>query len=158
MFANNDVREFVECLLKHQVRFVLIGGYAVIYYTEPRYTKDIDFLVEASSENALRIMAALHEFGVPSDQLSKELFEHKGNFFKIGKPPWRVDLITSIEGLDFKTIYNRSLTIEVEGLKLKIASRNDLIASKMKASRPQDLLDIAALKKSSKTDHNKEMK
>ena len=157
MFANNDVREFVECLLKHNVRFVLIGGYAVIYYTEPRYTKDIDFLVDASAENALRIIAALQEFGVPSDQLPKELFEHKGNFFKIGKPPWRIDLITSIEGLNFKDIYNRSLSIEVDGLKLQIASRKDLIASKTKANRPQDLMDIAALKRSSKSGHDKKI-
>ncbi len=97
MFANTDVRELVQCLLKHQVRFLLVGGYAVIYYTEPRYTKDIDLLVKAAPENARRIIVALKEFGVPLNTVSEELFAHEGNFFKIGKPPWRVDLITSLE-------------------------------------------------------------
>lgn len=147
MFANKDVREFVECLLKHQVRFVLVGGYAVIYYTEPRYTKDIDFLVDATAENAHRILEVLQEFGVPTEQLSDDLFKNKGNFFKIGKPPWRIDLITSIEGLSFNKIFRRSLAIEIDGLTLQIASRQDLIESKKIANRPQDLIDIAALEK-----------
>ncbi len=145
MFANNDVRELVECFIKHQVKFVLIGGYAVVYYTEPRFTKDIDFLVEATSKNSKNIRNALEEFGVPMEQVSTDTFEKEGNFFKVGKPPWRVDLITSVKGISFSSVYSNSIDIDIGGISIKIVSLEDLMLIKKEAGRPQDLLDLAKL-------------
>ncbi len=147
MFQNQDIRDFVELLGKHKVRFVLIGGYAVIHYTQPRYTKDIDFLIEASESSAEQVVSALEEFGVPRAQINKNIFTEEGNFFKIGKPPWRIDLITSVKGISFADILRDSITEVFDGIPIKIVSKNHLILLKEHAGRPVDLIDLEALKR-----------
>ena len=147
MFNHPDIVELIETLNKHGVKFILIGGYAVIHYAEPRYTKDIDFLVGADADNAKSLVAALSEFGIPKDQIRQELFEEEGNFFKFGHPPWRIDLITSVKGASFDEIYDRSQVQEVGEIELRIIAKEDLIKLKELAGRPQDLLDVEILKK-----------
>jgi len=147
MIDNRDVLELIELLNSHKVKYMLIGGYAVMHYTEPRYTKDIDFYTEATNENAKNIVNALSKFGVPKNQLREELFATSENFFKLGKPPWRVDFITSLKGIDFNEIYSKTSEISFGGLIIKIISKNDLIKVKELAGRTQDLLDVEKLKK-----------
>ncbi len=148
MIENQDILELIELFHQHTVKFILVGGYAVIHYTEPRYTKDIDFFVEPSSDNADAIISALSEFGVPAESLKKELFAMEGNFFKLGAPPWRVDLITSLKGVAFQELYDSSSTITLAGQEVKLVSKNNLIKIKKIAGRPQDLLDVEKLEKS----------
>ncbi|MEZ4754971.1 MAG: DUF6036 family nucleotidyltransferase [Bdellovibrionota bacterium] len=147
MFNHPDIIELIETLNTHSVKFILIGGYAVIHYAEPRYTKDIDFLVGADANNAKQIVTALSEFGIPKDQIRQGLFEEEGNFFKFGQPPWRIDLITSVSGASFNEIYDRSQIQKVGEIELRIIAKTDLIKLKELAGRPQDLLDLEMLKK-----------
>ncbi len=117
-------------------------------YAQPRYTKDIDLLINIAPNSAQGCINALIEFGLQEEQINKELFFKKGNFFKIGQEPWRIDLITSVEGMEFSEIYSRSNMIELHGLTIPVISKNDLISVKTLAARPQDLLDVETLKKS----------
>lgn len=145
MVDNPDIKELLDLFDKCKVQFVLIGGYAVMHYTEPRYTKDIDLLVSSKSPNAQAIVQALKEFGVPESELKLELFSSEGNFYKIGRPPWRVDIMTSAEPLSFEQIWQDSTEIEFGERKIRIVSRQHLIALKEYAARPQDLLDLEKL-------------
>lgn len=147
MFDHPDIKDLVLLLQKHQVKFVLIGGHAVMCYAHPRYTKDIDFLVSIEKSSAEGCIEALIEFGVPADQIDRALFHHEGNFFKVGQEPWRVDLITSVTGLVFSEIFERSVPMVLSGLQINVISKGDLITLKTLAGRPQDLIDIEALKK-----------
>jgi predicted nucleotidyltransferase len=144
---NQDIIDFVKLLNEKGVRYLLVGGYAVIHYAEPRYTKDIDFFVEPSLDNAHKILSVLVEFGLPESAVKLELFTTEGNFFKLGRPPWRIDLITSLEGVDFESLLLNSTTTRIHDQEVKIVSREDLITIKTIAGRPQDLLDIESLKK-----------
>jgi predicted nucleotidyltransferase len=148
MIDNEDIEELVGFLNSVGVKYVLIGGYAVMHYAEPRYTKDIDFFVKASQENAEKIIKALVQFGIPENQLDSTLFSSEGNFFKFGRPPWRVDFMTSLKGVSFEEIYLNAKEIEFAGQQLPIISKSDLIVVKREAGRPQDLLDVEALENS----------
>lgn len=147
MFDHPDIKDLIHLLQKHQVKFVLIGGHAVMCYAHPRYTKDIDFLVSIDEQSAKGCIDALIEFGIPSDQINKRLFFEEGNFFKVGQEPWRIDLITSVTGLAFADIYQRSVVMVLSNLNIHVISKDDLITLKTLAARPQDLLDVEALKK-----------
>ncbi len=105
MKTEKDYEEFLELLNKHSVRYCIIGSHALAFHARPRYTKDIDILVEASLDNAERILTALDEFGFGSLNLSIEDFSSKGNIIQLGYEPVRIDIITSIEGLDFADIW-----------------------------------------------------
>lgn len=146
MIDHPDIIDFINLLSKHEVEFILIGGYAVIFYTEPRYTKDVDFLIHSSKKNAKKIIDALEEFGVSKNQLKTEMFSEQGRFFKLGRPPWRIDLISSVEGLNFKDALSDAIEKKFEKFSLKIISQKHLIKLKEIAGRDQDLLDLKALK------------
>lgn len=148
MIDNQDILELIQILNSKEVKYMLVGGYAVMHYAEPRYTKDVDFFVKASAKNADKMIQALVEFGVPEDQLDKNLFANPGNFFKLGNPPWRVDFITSLEGVDFDSIYKNIQHIKLKDNKLPIISKTDLIKVKQEAGRPQDLVDVKLLEDS----------
>lgn len=145
MIDNEDVLEFIELFNRYEVRYLLVGGYAVIHYAEPRYTKDIDFFIEPTHSNADKIIKVLIEFGLPEEQLDRTLFMSEGNFFKLGRPPWRIDLITSIAGVSFDSLYQNACVVLMNNHSVPVISRDDLITVKSIAGRPQDLLDIEKL-------------
>ena len=99
---NSDFVDLLKLLGKWKVQYVIIGGYAVMEYTEPRATKDLDKLIACSKTNATRIFAALKDFGVSLSKISADFFSKKGCFYKIGRPPNRVDIITSADGATFR--------------------------------------------------------
>lgn len=145
MFDHPDIKDFILLLQKHEVNFVLIGGHAVICYSQPRYTQDIDLLVGIDKKSASGCIAALIEFGIPENQINKKLFENEGNFFKLGQEPWRIDIITSVKGLSFQQIYERAVIFNFSGLDIKVIAKEDLITLKKLAGRPQDLMDVSYL-------------
>jgi len=147
MFSNLNIIDLINIFNKNNVQYILIGGYAVMHYTEPRYTKDVDLLINSSIENAKKVISSLDEFGIPKEQLNIEMFSIKEKFFKFGKPPWRIDLITSIKGCSFDKIYKNSTIEDFEDFKIKIISKNDLKILKQIAGRDQDLLDLKLLNK-----------
>jgi predicted nucleotidyltransferase len=123
----------------------VIGGYAVVQYVEPRFTKDLDILISTEPVNAQAVYAALREFGAPLTGLTPKDFSEEGFFFQIGVPPVRVDVLMGIPGIHFDECWNRRVEVDFDGLKVIFISKQDLIASKRAAGRPQDLLDVDLL-------------
>ncbi|MBN1545503.1 MAG: hypothetical protein JW902_02470 [Syntrophaceae bacterium] len=131
----------------YKVRYLVVGGFAVMKYTEPRYTKDLDLWISTDKENANAVYAALKAFGAPLKKLTPEDFAKEGYFYQMGRPPFRLDIMMSIPGVEFKSAWNRRNEVELEGLVISFISKADLISSKKAGGRPQDLLDLQNLEK-----------
>src|SRR5690242_16931247 len=102
---NKDYKEMLQCLLEGNVRFLLVGAYALAVHGFPRATKDIDFFVWATPENAVNLMKALNKFGAPLHDVSARDFSSEGIIFQIGNSPRRIDIITTISGVKFEQAY-----------------------------------------------------
>jgi predicted nucleotidyltransferase len=142
---NEDYKEMLQCLSEENVRFLLVGAYAVAAYGYPRATKDIDIFVQAAPENASNIMRALSRFGAPLSGISESDFSTEGIVFQIGNNPRRIDILTRISGVDFQQAYDRRKHVMVEGVDVPIISLEDLIANKRATGRAQDLADVERL-------------
>jgi predicted nucleotidyltransferase len=142
---NKDYKEMLQCLLEENVKFLLVGAYAVAVHGYPRATKDIDFFVWATPANASSLMKALIKFGTPMDKISESDFSSKGIVFQIGNSPRRIDIITSVSGVDFEQAYSNKQTVVLEGLEVPVISLQDLIANKRASGRTQDLADVEKL-------------
>ena len=143
--TEKDYEEFLRLLNKNSVRYCIIGSHALAFHARPRYTKDIDILVEASLDNAERILSALDEFGFGSLNLRIEDFSSKGNIIQLGYEPVRIDIITSIEGLDFSDIWQNRVQGSYGNQTVNIINRLDLIKSKKISNRIQDKADLELL-------------
>ena len=146
MDLTTDFKEFVELLNKHEVRYLVVGGYAVAVYGHPRYTKDLDIWIEASNKNSDRLLLALNEFGFGSLDLNREDFLQPGWIVQLGYPPNRIDLLTSVSGLQFSESYETRNMVVTAGQLISFVSLSDLIRSKVAAGRPQDLADVHHLR------------
>jgi len=124
---------------------MVIGGYAVVQYAEPRFTKDLDVLISTDIANADAVYNAFREFGAPLIGLTPKDFSEEGFFFQVGVPPVRVDVLMGIPGIQFEECWNRRVEVDFNGLKVIFISKQDLIASKRAAGRPQDLIDADLL-------------
>jgi hypothetical protein len=144
-----DFKELLSVFNTRKVRYLLIGGYAVSLHAQPRTTKDLDLLVSPDAGNAKALFAALAEFGAPLEGMKAEDFMEPDKFFRMGVAPLMVDILPSIPGVDFENAWQRRTDIEIDpetGLKASVISRRDLIAAKLAAARPQDMIDVAALR------------
>lgn len=130
---------------------MIIGGYAVIQYAEPRYTKDLDLWISTDVANASAVYGALKEFGAPLTELTKKDFAEDGYFYQMGIPPVRVDILMGIPGVEFTQAWDRRVEIDFEGLLVSFISREDLILAKRASGRPQDLIDAVSLENASDT-------
>jgi len=142
---NKDYKEMLQCLLEENVRFLLVGAYAVAVHGFPRATKDIDFFVWATPENAANLMRALTKFGAPLHDISEADLSAEGVVFQIGNSPRRIDIITNISGVKFEQAYANKTTISIEGIEVPVISLEDLIANKRASARTQDLADVEKL-------------
>lgn len=141
-----DFKELLSALNAHRVKYLIVGGYAVSLHAEPRATKDLDILIGRSAENSKAVFAALADFGAPLEGLTPKDFMEPGSFFRMGTPPVMVDILSSIRGVDFDQAWERRVEFHVDsGLSASFISREDLLAAKLAAGRPQDLADAAAL-------------
>ena len=145
MDLTTDFREFVELLNKHEVRYLVVGGYAVAVYGHPRYTKALDIWVEATEDNSDRMLAVLDEFGFGSLNLSREDFVQPGWVIQLGNPPNRIDLLTSVSGLQFADSFLSRTIILTHELPISFVSLPDLLRNKQASGRAQDLADIQEL-------------
>jgi predicted nucleotidyltransferase len=143
-----DFKDFIKSLNVNKVKYLLVGGWAVGIYGNPRATKDIDFLIAVDNANLKKLQKAMHEFGAPTIDMS--IFKDKGNFFRMGRPPIQIDIITDATGIDMKSSYLRRQVIEVGGLEISVISKQDLIANKKASGRHRDLDDVEILEKSEK--------
>jgi len=148
MWVNSDFSDLLSLFNDHHVKYLVIGGYAVIRYTEPRYTKDLDLFVATDAENARAVFAALREFGAPLAGLTEKDFAEDGYFYQMGGPPSRVDIMMGVPGVVFPDAWERREEVELGGLRVPFISRRDLITSKDAAGRPQDVIDADALRRS----------
>ena len=145
MILHPDFKEFVALLNAHDVRFLVVGGYAVAFHGHPRYTKDIDLWVEAEPENAARLMAALQEFGFGSVGLKAEDFLEPDQIVQLGYPPSRIDLITTLKGVEFGACYEARVTVEIEGVDVPFIDLEQLKQNKRSTGRNQDRADLEQL-------------
>ena len=150
MFANSDFNDLLRIFNANSVKYLVIGGYALIQYTEPRFTKDLDLWISTESRNASAVYNALREFGAPLSGLTEEDFAEKGYFYQMGVPPVRVDVLMGIPGLDFEAAWERRVETDVDGLSVPFISREDLITAKLASGRPQDLIDAQNLSETDK--------
>lgn len=145
MSLSRDFIEFAGCLTRRRVDYLLVGGHALAFHGCPRFTKDIDFWVRPTPDNAARLLEALADFGFADAGLSEDDFCRPGRVVQLGLPPNRIDLVTSIDGVDFDPAFERRVTTDYEGLALHVIHRDDLIANKLATGREQDRLDARKL-------------
>ena len=137
----------LQTLLDNEVKFLIVGAYALAVYGYPRATGDFDIWVEPSTENAKRIFSALTAFGAPLSDLTEETFTEKGIIFQIGVAPCRIDLITHIDGVNFTDAYTSREKVSIEDLILPFISKENLIKNKKSTGREKDLVDVKYLEK-----------
>jgi hypothetical protein len=145
MHLDPDFSEFVACLRAHDVRFMVVGGYAVAAHGHPRYTGDLDIWVQPSPDNADRLLAALITFGFGSVGLTVDDFTRPNHVIQLGYPPLRIDLLTSADGVDFEACYADRLEIPIDGVAISFIGLDGLRRNKAASARPQDVADLAAL-------------
>lgn len=137
-----DFKEFLKLLNLNGVEYLLIGGYAVGYYGYPRATADMDIWIHVATENAERIMKALATFGLESPQLAANLFLQRDRVIRMGVPPLRIEILTDISGVDFKSCYARRTMPVIDGIEVNIIALNDLKTNKRASGRYKDLDDM----------------
>jgi hypothetical protein len=145
--VNPDFRDLLSAFNAAEVRYLVVGAYAVGVHGHPRATKDLDVWVEASAENASRIITALRAFGAPMGNLSQADFESVGTGFMMGLPPRRIDVLTQISGVRFEDASPRAVTARFDGVPTRVIGLEDLVANKRSAARQQDLADVSALER-----------
>jgi hypothetical protein len=143
---NQDFKEFIQSLNDNQVRYLVVGGFAVALHGYPRYTKDLDIWIEMTPENAVRIVRSLQQFGFDSLGLKEQDFLEADVIIQLGYPPRRIDLLTTISGVDFETCFTERKIIELEGLPVNFIGLKNLKENKRASGRAQDLADLENLK------------
>jgi predicted nucleotidyltransferase len=150
MFVNSDFTDLLKIFRDKNVRYLIIGGYAVIQYAEPRYTKDLDLWISTDTANAVSIYSALKEFGAPLAGITEEDFAEEGYFYQMGVPPVRVDILMGIPGLEFESAWENRMEVDFDGLQVTFISKEDLITTKRASGRAQDLIDADILSETPK--------
>jgi predicted nucleotidyltransferase len=147
----SDFEEFLELLNKNNVKYLVVGGYVVSYYSQPRNTGDIDIFVESSVENAQNILKVLDEFGFGYLKVSLKDLTKNNQIIQLGNSPVRIDIITSIDGFEFSEAYKNKIIVKLGKVgKVPIIALNDLIKNKISSGREKDILDVNTLQKSGK--------
>ncbi len=144
---NSDFKDLLALLNQFGVRYMVVGGYAVMLYSEPRYTKDLDIVVGVSEREVEAIGKAFTEFGFPmSESLLVEL-RLPNRMISIGRPPSRIDILNELTGVDFDEAWGRRHIVAIDDIEVPFLSLTDLVDAKRASGRPQDLLDLKSLEK-----------
>jgi hypothetical protein len=142
---NQDFKEFIESLNANQVRYLVVGGYAVALHGHPRYTKELDVWVESNQENAHALLQALAQFGMGSLGLTKEDFLEPDQVIQLGSPPNRIDILVTVSGLEFKNCYTQRISVLLDGVEVNFIDLENLKRNKKASGRLQDLADLENL-------------
>jgi hypothetical protein len=140
-----DFRDLLQSFVDREVRFLVVGAYALAIHGRPRATGDLDVWVEATAENAARAYEALEEFGAPLRELSRDDLAHPGTVFQIGLPPLRIDVLTRITGVEFSAAWERRIEADFEGVRVPVIGREDFLVNKRATGRTRDLADAESL-------------
>lgn len=147
MRIEKDFKKFIELLNKNEVQYLIVGSFAFSYYAEPRFTKDIDIFVEPTEENAKKILKTLTDFGFKSISLISKDFQEPDQIIQLGVAPVRIDLLTSIGGIDFSSAWKNRVIGNYGLVSANFISKTDLIKNKRAVGRPQDIADVEKLNK-----------
>lgn len=140
-----DFKEFLKLLNEHEVKYLLIGGYAVSYYGYPRSTGDMDIWIALHPQNATKLVQVLQNFGFAVPGLSADLFLQEGQIVRMGVPPLRIELLNTISGVAFEECYARRQINEIDGILVNLIHVQDLKLNKQASGRPKDLNDLENL-------------
>jgi len=140
-----DFKEFLRLLAAHKVEYLLIGGYAVGYYGYPRATADMDIWIAMNPANADKIVTVLKEFGFDPPRLSSQLFLKEWQIIRLGVPPVRIELATTVSGVDFTECYAQRVVDLLDGVQVNLISLKHLKINKEACGRHQDLADLENL-------------
>jgi len=144
-----DYKDLLSAFNAHGVKYLIVGGYAVIFHAQPRFTRDIDFFIRADPENAKATYEALAAFGAPLQEIRVEDLAEPNSFFRFGREPHAIDILPSIDGVDFDAAWEKRIEGVVDpqsGLTAYFISSAVLITAKIAAGRQQDLADVEALR------------
>jgi len=144
---NRDWTEFLSALISRRVRFVIVGGHAVAGHGEPRLTEDLDVFVERSPANAKKIRLALVDFGFGNVAPTEAELARPHKVFMLGHKPWRIDILTSIDGVSFEQAWKSRVKADFVVTPLHVIGRAMLIKNKRAAGRENDLADVAMLER-----------
>jgi hypothetical protein len=142
---NQDFVDLLRAFCAAEVRFLVVGAWALSLYAPPRATGDLDLWIEPTRENAARTMLALENFGAPLEQLREDDLFGPEVVYQIGVPPRRIDLLTFLTGLSFAEAWGNRVEHEFAGVRVPFLGRDDLVRNKRALGRPRDLADLAAL-------------
>ena len=143
---HSDYEALLRALSEGGVRFLIVGGYAVMEYTEPRFTKDLDLWVARDAENARATYHSLAAFGAPVAGVTPDDFTEPDVVYQIGVTPVRIDVMTSVAGLEFEEAWQRRVERDIAGVRIAILGIDDLIANKQAVGRPHDRIDARRLR------------
>jgi hypothetical protein len=141
-----DFKEFLQLLNSKKIKYLIVGGYAVGFHGYPRATGGLDVWIAINERNALKMVDVLQAFGFNLPELRKELFLEKEKVIRMGFPPMRLEILTSIDGVLFNPCYKNRIIADFGELKINFISKNDLLINKRASGRPQDLVDFEKLK------------
>lgn len=142
---HSDLSEFVRLLNSHRVEYVIVGGHAVAYHGHPRFTGDIHFFIRATPENAARVVQALRDFGFGELQVNASDFMQPDRILQLGRPPNRIDILTSISGVEFEQAWLNRVRGKLGRRTVSFLGWDDLILNKKASGRDKDKLDVATL-------------
>jgi len=145
----DDFKELLSCFNAHNVKYLIVGGYAVSFHAQPRATKDLDIFIMADPTNARAAYEALSRFGAPLAGIQVSDLADPRKFVRFGQPPIAIDILPGIDGVNFEEAWERrveGVVDPVSGLKAFFISKEDLIASKLAAGRMRDLADVEEIR------------
>ena len=145
MVLNQDFKEFIQSLNDHDVRYLIIDGYAVAFHGHPRYTKDLDIWIELGQGNAANILKALAQFGFGSLGLTEDDFLEPDQIIQLGFPPSRIDILTTLEGVDFDECFASKTITTIDNIQMNFIDLENLKKNKKATGRLQDLADLENL-------------
>ena len=142
----SDYEDLFKILNAYRIKYLVVGAYAVMYYTQPRYTKDLDVWIIPELNDVQKIYEALKKFGAPLRGIRPEDFTDKQMILQIGVAPIRIDIMLGLQGPSFQTAWRNKKKIRYGQTPIYVLGKQDLIAAKQKSGRPQDHIDLSKLK------------
>lgn len=142
-----DFRDLLRAFVDHDVRFLVVGAYALAVHGRPRGTGDLDVWIDATPSNGERAHAALRAFGAPLRELTVADLSVPGIIFQIGLPPVRIDILTTITGVRFADAWKRRVRVTFEDMPVAVIGAKDFVINKRAVGRPKDLADVAAIER-----------
>jgi hypothetical protein len=146
MQLSKGLREFVGLLNSRKIKYLLVGGHAVALHGHPRYTGDVDFLIDISAENAALMAEVVRDFGFAGLGLTEADFRAPEMVIQLGRPPNRIDILTSVAAVSFEEAWKTRVETQLDGLPVWVISKELPVRNKLAAGRPQDLADAAKLR------------